>query len=60
MWYKRRTDVTAKYVSKQCGLDVDLDTVSEILHEDDLEILRVQLFKVSKDTIDQLYEVVEI
>lgn len=60
MWYKKRDDVTAKYVAKQCGIDDVLDMVGEIIHGDDLEKLREQLFDVSQDTVNQLFEVVEI
>ena len=60
MWYKKRTDATALYVAKQCGIDVDMSAVGDILHADDLEMLRKQLFFVSPDTISQLFEIVEI
>lgn len=60
MWHKKRDDVTAQYVAKQCGIDDVLSMVGEIIHGDDLEQLREQLFDVSRDTMSQLFEVVDI
>lgn len=56
MWYKKRTDAEAKYVAKQCGLEVEFNAVGPMLHENDLEMLRQQLFKVSQSTMDCLFE----
>lgn len=56
MWYKKREDPTALYVAHQCGIDDVFDSVGPIIHEDDLEVLRTQLFEVSQDTMLQLFE----
>jgi hypothetical protein len=60
VWYRKRNDVTALYVAKQCGIAEDYKIVGEVVHADDLEVLRVQLFGVSTDTIDMLFSPTEI
>lgn len=60
MWYKKREDAEALYVAKQCGIEDVFNVVGSVLHEDDLEKLRTQLFEVSKDTMFQLFEKTEL
>ena len=60
MCYRKRIDPEAKYVAEQCGISELVDVVGNVLHEDDLEQLRTTLFRVSKDTIKQLFEKTEI
>ena len=60
MWYKKRKDPEALYVAKQVGIEEVFLAVGDILHEDDLEGLRTQLFEVSKDTIDCLFTKTEL
>lgn len=56
MWYKKKTDAIAKLVAEKCGITESLLIVGDILHEDDLEALRTQLFNIEKHTMFQLFE----
>ena len=56
MWFKKRKDREALYVAQQCGILKEFTVVGDILHEDDLEDLRVHLFKIPKYTIGCLFE----
>ena len=60
MWHKKRKGLAAQQAAALCGLTVDMSIVGEIIHSDDLELLRVQLFKVAPAAIDLMFEVVEI
>ncbi len=60
MWYKKRKDPEALYVANQCGIADEFRIVGDILHEDDLEALRTELFQVSKDTINCLFNKTEL
>lgn len=55
MWFRKRTDPEAMYVANQCGIKEEFECVGEVLHRDDLEMLRQQLFKVSSDTMMMLF-----
>ena len=48
--------IKAKLVANKCGLEQFLLMVGDVLHEDDLETLRTQLFDVEKYTMFQLFE----
>jgi len=60
MWYKKRKGPAAEQAVSLCGLTVDMSIVGDIIHSDDLELLRVQLFKVAPAAIDLMFEIVEI
>ena len=54
-WYQKKDSAEAKYVAEQCGITKILSSIGSTLHEDDLELVRVQVLKVSKTTINQLF-----
>jgi len=56
MWFKKRGGAEALYGAKQCGIAFEFGVVGEILHADDLDMLRVDLFKVSSSTMHSLFE----
>lgn len=56
-WYKKRKDPVALYIAKQCGIEADFNSLGDVVHEDDLEVVRTTILGVSKDTIKQLFEV---
>jgi len=55
LWYKKRTDATALYVARECGIDLEFDCIGDIIHQDDLNQLNDQLLKVSEWTLCHLF-----
>ncbi len=60
MWFRKRDDVMARYLAIQCGIEKEFGMVGSVIHKDDLEKLRVDLFRVSASTMDQLFKETKI
>jgi hypothetical protein len=54
MWFRKRSDPEALYIAKQCGIDDVFAMV--VIPADAMEELRVNLFGVSKETMELLFE----
>lgn len=54
-WYKKRTDVTARYVAEQCGILSEFDAVGDVIHRDDLPGV-LKMLGIRYQTVFELFE----
>jgi hypothetical protein len=55
-WYRKRTDPSALYVARLCGIADVFSCVGELIHVDDIGDVR-RLLDVLPETFDMLFEI---
>ena len=60
MWFRKRDDAAARYLAAKCGIGVEHSIVGNVLHKNDLEMVRVQVFNVPHTTMSQLFDETEL
>lgn len=60
MWFRKRDDAAARYLAAKCVIGVEYSIVGNVLHKNDLEMLRAQIFDVPPTTMSLLFDETEL